>query len=160
MVIAIKQPLRLADNLSAFDPEIPLIVSEKLQNQLLIPIADMSAVSNSKTIRAKLVKGFSHRDLTGRITTPKNVETITQSFSVSGERFTMTFSQEVQFSFAWITAGGGTAYGRWLSSLIPERETQTLQVNTPYVLNRRGISIYMKMTGTFVTALCRLDGYY
>ena len=160
MTIAIKQPLTLADNLSAFDAQTPLILSDIIQNRIQIPIADRSAVSTSKVVRGQSVKGYSKRDMTGKIVMPSNVERLTHTFTVDGERAHLTFSQEVQYGFVYILEGGGTAFGYFLTSWIPEYIQETLQVRTPYLLTHRSDVYDFKMSGSFVEAILTIDGYY
>ncbi len=159
-MIKLKQPLGLADNLSAFDSEKPLTLSDTVRNQLAIPIADSSVVSLSNYAQGRYVTGIPKRDLTGKIIIPSNFETITQNFTTSGERFAFNFSQEVQGVFFWGTSTGGDAYFRWLGVWIPEREIETLQTNTSYLLNRRGTNWLFKCTGGFLAATLRIDGFY
>lgn len=62
MLIKLKQPLRLADNLSAFDPQTPLILSPDMSSRIAIPIADRTAVSDQPIARGSLIHGVSRRD--------------------------------------------------------------------------------------------------
>ncbi len=160
MAIVIKQPLTLADNLSAFDPETPLIVSDSLRESIEIPVADMSAVSTSKASRAKIVTGFSNRDFAGKIELPKNIETIQLDFDTTGQRALKLFSQEVKYVFVWLSGTGGTVYGQWLSMWIPENVMITLQAVTPYFMEYRTDRMMIKVTGTFSSAWCIVHGYY
>ncbi len=159
-MINLKQPLSLADNLSAFDPEIPLTLSDSLGNSLALPLADMSAVSNLRTGRGKLVHGVSRRLKDNTVLDISNVETINIEFDSSGETDFVTFSQEVWPVFAWLTAVAGTAYGKWLITYIPPRIGQTFNVEEPVYIIRRGTSYYFSVTGTFRTARIDVYGFY
>lgn len=100
-VVKLKQPLRLADNLSAFDPESPLSVSDTMQVRLSIPIADTSPANDRNVSRGKLVTGIPGRQHIPLFDSSTNVEHLSFVFEDNGWRIWATFAQEV--SAVWWT---------------------------------------------------------
>ena len=87
MPVALKQPLRLADNLSAFDPQAPLILSPDMSSRISIPIADRTAVSDQPVGRGCVVHGISRRDRDSVIAANWLIQADTHEFNDAAEFF-------------------------------------------------------------------------
>ncbi len=85
MPTKLKQPLRLADNLSAFDPQAPLILSPDMSSRIAIPIADRTAVPDQPTARGGFVHGIARRDQAYDTFDIGMVQTWTHEFNSAAE---------------------------------------------------------------------------
>ena len=113
MVVKLKQPLRLADNLSAFDPQAPLNLSADMLSRISIPIADRSAVSGQRVGRGTLVRDVSQHNQLSPYNNSPNVEHLSHVYEGLGYRWTPVFSQELKGLWCLFLSGSGLAYIIW-----------------------------------------------
>lgn len=120
MTIKLKHPLRLADNISAFDPQEPLTLLPDMSSVIAIPIADKSAVAGERVAKARLVSGIPGRRHLPLFNVDTNVEHLSYVFTSAGDRFYATFSQEV-FAVWWTFVA--TPPGNYCSYDVPQHDT-------------------------------------
>ncbi len=135
MPIKLKQPLRLADNLTAFDPQAPLILSADMLSRISIPIADRTAVPGQPVGRGRIVSGIARRGRATSTIVAGVIYTETHEFNSAAEFFNF---EPVGWSnplFIRSTSTGGPFIINWYhgisgSDLLmswPESEYQLVQ---------------------------------
>lgn len=104
MAIKLKQSLRLADNISAFDPQTPLNLSPDMSSHISIPIADKSAVAGGRVGKAQLVSGIPGHNGRAVRFGGAGIETFTTIMTTAGYRLNLIFSQPIVGFFVYMDA--------------------------------------------------------
>ena len=126
-----RQPLKLADSVSAFDPQLPLTLSSDVQRRLILPIADKTPLSESRAGRGKLVHGVSQRDLTTSNISSVNIETYNWSIRPINKNRVTAFSSPPKQLFYYCTFFGPVLAGSWRPWPIPDPIYTDVLFDTP-----------------------------